>query len=152
MTIAVKHCRKRVNRMRLTDLDRMDFEFKVEDADLSKLAELLADVNIKETPWFDISDKHGNSARYYREDQWIPCSERLPEVHETGNSFSGVYMQSYPVLVYGVPEGEEECGFHVVTYCDDLNGYTYWSTELDTVTIDEVKAWMPLPPAYKGGE
>ena len=51
---------------------------------------------------------------------------------------------------YGVPEGEEECGFHVVTYCDDLNGYTYWSTELDAVTIDGVKAWMPLPKPYKG--
>lgn len=61
--------------MRLSDLDRMEFEFKVEDADLSKLAELLADVNIKETPWFDVSDKHGNSARYYREGQWIPCSD-----------------------------------------------------------------------------
>lgn len=82
------------------------------------------------------------------EQRWIPCSEGLPEVHETGNSFSGVFMQSYPVLVYGVPEGEEECGFHVVTYCDDLNGYTYWSTELDAVTIDGVRAWMPLPEPY----
>ena len=79
---------------------------------------------------------------------WIPCSERLPEVHEAGNSFSGIYMQSYPVLVYGVPEGEEECGFHVATYCDDLNGYTYWSTEIDAVTINGVKAWQPLPSPY----
>ena len=54
--------------------------------------------------------------------QWIPCSERLPKTHETGNSFSGIYMQSSPVLVYGVPEYEEEYGFHVVTYCDDKNG------------------------------
>lgn len=91
-----------------------------------------------------------NSESTETEQRWIPCSERLPEVHETGNSVSGVYMQSYPVLVYGVPEGEEECGFHVVTYCDDLNGYTYWSTELDAVTIDGVKAWMPLPKPYKG--
>ena len=91
-----------------------------------------------------------NSESTETEQRWIPCSERLPKVHETGNSVSGVYMQSYPVLVYGVPEGEEECGFHVVTYCDDLNGYTYWSTELDAVTIDGVKAWMPLPKPYKG--
>ena len=83
---------------------------------------------------------------------WIPCSERLPEVHETGNSFSGIYMKSYPVLVYGVPEYEEECGFHVVTYCDDLNGYTYWSTEIDAVTINGVKAWMPLPTPYQPKE
>ena len=59
------------------------------------------------------------------EQQWIPCSERLPKTHETGNSFSGIYMQSSPVLVYGVPEYEEEYGFHVVTYCDDKNGCTY---------------------------
>ena len=79
---------------------------------------------------------------------WIPCSERLPEVHEAGNSFSGIYMQSYPVLVYGVSEYEEKCGFYVVTYCDDLNGCTYWATA-DAETINGVKAWMPLPKPYK---
>lgn len=84
------------------------------------------------------------------EQRWIPCSERLPEVHESGNSFSGLFMQSKPVLVYGVPEYEENAGFHVVTYCDDLDGNTYWSTELDAVTINGVTAWMPLPEPYKG--
>lgn len=84
--------------------------------------------------------------------RWIPCSERLPKTHETGNSFSGIYMQSSPVLVYGVPEYEEEYGFHVVTYCDDKNGRTYWSTELDAVTINEVYAWLPLPEPYQEGE
>lgn len=83
--------------------------------------------------------------------QWIPCSERLPEVHESGNSFSGIYMQSVPVLVYGICEGEENAQFHVVTYCDDLDGNTYWSTALDAVTITGVIAWMPLPEPYKGG-
>ena len=28
------------------------------------------------------------------EPHWIPVSERLPEVHESGNSVSGIYMQS----------------------------------------------------------
>lgn len=84
--------------------------------------------------------------------RWIPCSERLPEVHESGNSFSGIFMQSYPVLVYGICEFEENAQFHVVTYCDELDGNTYWSTELDALTITEVKAWMPLPEPYKGEE
>ncbi len=88
--------------------------------------------------------KHEKTAQ-----QWIPCSERLPKTHETGNSFSGIYMESSPVLVYGVPEDEDKYGFHVVTYCDDKNGCTYWSTELDAVTINEVYAWMPLPEPYK---
>lgn len=100
----------------------------------------------------DVEDALNMAISALTEQRWVPCSEGLPEVHETGNSFSGVYMQSYPVLVYGVPEGEEECGFHVVTYCDDLNGCTYWSTELDAVTIDGVRAWMPLPEPYREGK
>lgn len=82
------------------------------------------------------------------QDRWIPRKERLPEVHESGNSFSGIFMQSDPVLVYGVAGYEEETQFHVVTYCDDLDGHTYWSTELDALTVKGVKAWRPLPEPY----
>lgn len=84
--------------------------------------------------------------------KWIPCSERLPETHKAGNSVFGIFMESKPVLVYGVPEYESEYSFNVVTYCDDLNGNTYWSTEMDAVTINEVTAWMPLPEPFKGGD
>lgn len=116
------------------------FNCRVADMDISQdcKMELLGMVTA-------LGYKHKKSAQ-----QWIPCSERLPKTHETGNSFSGIYMQSSPVLVYGVPEYEEEYGFHVVTYCDDKNGCTYWSTELDAVTINEVYAWMPLPEPWKG--
>lgn len=84
--------------------------------------------------------------------QWIPCSERLPEVHESGNSVSGIYMQSNPVLVYGTCEYEDNAQFHVVTYCDDLDGNTYWSTELDASTVSGVIAWMPLPEPWEGAD
>lgn len=93
-----------------------------------------------------ILQKHDETIEPQR---WIPVSERLPEVHESGNSFSGIYMQSVPVLVCGICEGEENAQFHVVTYCDDLDGNTYWSTELDAFTITGVIAWMPLPEPYK---
>lgn len=56
-------------------------------------------------------------------------------------------MQSDPVLVYGTAEYEEEGQFHVVTYCDDLDGQTYWSTD-DALTVKGVKAWRPLPEPY----
>lgn len=115
--------------MRLTDLDKMDFEFKVEDADLSKLAELFADVNIKETPWFDVSDKHGNSARYYREGQWIPCSERLPEPNE--------------VVLISV-NGNVDADWIAV----DNTGYGCWYRTMK-YAID-IDAWMPLPEPWKG--
>lgn len=84
------------------------------------------------------------------EQRWIPCSERLPEVHESGDQFSGIFMESYPALVYGTAEYENKQAFHVATYCDDLDGVTYWSTELDAVTIKDVIAWMPLPEPYRG--
>ena len=81
-------------------------------------------------------------------DRWIPVTERLPEVHEAGDSFSGLYMQSNPVLVYGIDEYSKDAQFHVVTYCDDLDGYTYWSTEPDALTVNGVMAWRPLPEPY----
>ena len=88
------------------------------------------------------------------EQKWIPCSERLPETHKAGNSVSGIFMESKPVLVYGVPEYESEYSFNVVTYCDDLNGNTYWSTEMDAIGYGEETpvAWMPLPEPYEEGE
>ena len=82
------------------------------------------------------------------EQWWIPVGERLPEVHESGDLIVGIYMQSDPVLVYGVCEYEDNAQFNVVTYCDDLNGNTYWSTELDAITVNGVIAWMPLPSPY----
>lgn len=83
------------------------------------------------------------------QDKWIPVTERLPEVHKAGDgSLCGIYMQSNPVLVCGTAEYEQNAQFHVAVYCDDLDGYTYWSTELDALTVDGVKAWRPLPEPY----
>lgn len=81
-------------------------------------------------------------------ERWIPVSEGLPEVYKT-ESPVGIYMKSNPVLVFGTPEHEEDAQFCIVTYCDDLDGNVYWSTELDAVNIENVIAWMPLPEPYK---
>lgn len=71
----------------ITNLEPMEMTFTIEDADLDKLNEVLKDINVKECPWFEVQDKHGNKARYYRESHWIPCSERLPEKDEWDNAF-----------------------------------------------------------------
>ena len=53
----------------IANLEPMEMTFTIEDADLDKLHEVLNDINVKECPWFEVQDKHGNKARYYRESQ-----------------------------------------------------------------------------------
>ena len=62
--------------------------------------------------------------------QWIPCSERLPEKF-------GDYLVS-------VKRHGWNCEEHIendIAYWDDLEGFH---------KAEEVLAWMPLPEIYKG--
>ena len=98
----------------------------IEEADMKKLVKALEDINIKDCPYFDISDKYGNSARYYRENQWIPVSERLPKFREK-------------VVTYHSDDDDYEIN-HII---DEEDGEWY---------LHGVTAWMPLPEPYKGEE
>lgn len=100
--------------------------------------------------------------KYYREGNaedfekllphWIPCSERLPEVHKTETDWGHEYMQSYPAVVYGKSEYDERYDFHIATYCNESDGNKYWFGEVCEEEINNVKVWMPLPEPYKEGE
>ena len=105
--------------------------FHIEDADLEVMAKVLADVNIKECPYFDLSDKYGNSARYYRENQWIPVSERLPEDGKEVQVTSGF---------------EETCIY--VTDGKFSSRFGGWVSAWDNLPLCDVTAWMPLPEPY----
>ena len=62
--------------------------------------------------------------------QWIPCSERLPE--EFGDYLVSVKRHGW------------NCEEHIendIAYWDDLEGFH---------KVDEVLAWMPLPDCYQG--
>ena len=104
--------------------------FHIEDADLQKMAKVLNDVNIKECPYFDLSDKYGNSARYYRENQWILCSERLPKQQQT------VLIQDFGQITLGYLNAENRWR-NLANLDDYLKG---------------VVAWMPLPEPYEEKE
>ena len=65
--------------------------------------------------------------------QWIPCSERLPDEPEYG--VDGYIVQSKDIAEpYSAYWGEDET----------------W-TDSDCNVIDDVIAWMPLPEPYKEG-
>ena len=65
------------------------------------------------------------------EDEWIPCSERLPEEY-------GEYLVTKRTIGWNC----EEYGSNDIAYFDS-DGFH---------KADKVTAWMPLPEPYKGGE
>ena len=78
--------------------------------------------------------------------RWIPCAERLPEMHEK-NDYTGWYEESNLVLIC------EKSGLHPqvhVGLCWKLEGRVGWRKR-EWKVLDKVVAWMPLPEAY-GGE
>ena len=110
----------------------MEMTFEITDADMKILQETLQDINIKECPWFEIQDKYGNKAKYYRETLWIPCNwhtekENLPQ-------------ECKSVLICM----KDSCGYRVgVSYRTDYNRWEGFGRV-------NVIAWMPLPEGYSG--
>lgn len=77
--------------------------------------------------------------------RWIPCSERLPEMHEE-NDYTGRYEESNLVLICDASELHPQVH---VGQCWRIGGRTWWETREGTVVLDKVTAWMPLPEAYE---
>ena len=61
-----------------------EMTFTLKDADMIKLAEIFGDININDCPYFEIQDKYGNSAKYYREN---PPSAQ-PDLQPTCNQLA----------------------------------------------------------------
>lgn len=81
------------------------------------------------------------------EPQWIPCSERLPEV-------SGRYLVTRGLKAAGAIWNR----VYIANYSDlmGLRDYMiFWDGNVgksDFVRFDDVIAWMPLPEPYKEDE
>lgn len=75
--------------------------------------------------------------------EWIPCSERLPEMHREDMEAEGeYYMISNPVIV---TDGQQ---IYIAEYEDDID-YRYGWHSLDGEDYDNIIAWMPLPNPYR---
>ena len=85
------------------------------------------------------------------EPEWIPCSERLPEMHTKYAPWVGSYMVSDPVLGYGTPECEDKPTMAVICYEGDDYGQACWFDVCGAGNFDAI-AWMPLPAPYGGNE
>lgn len=82
--------------------------------------------------------------------QWIPVSERLPEVHpfqidEPDGQFNIAedYCVTSDLVLVQTTDGR----MAVALYEDDLDGRTYW--EAEPYGCLDVVAWMPLPEPYE---
>lgn len=88
-------------------------------------------------------------------DGWIPCSERLPDLHKEHYTVFGndeYFKISSPVLVYRTGEDiEEEERIQVAQYEEDSFLRTFWETT-DAEILTGVIAWMPLPDPYESEE
>lgn len=70
--------------------------------------------------------------------QWIPCSERLPKVEDL-HDVNIVDCTQYLI--------QRRCGLMDVAHYIRVYGVAYF--EANTLRINDVIAWMPLPESYK---
>ena len=76
--------------------------------------------------------------------RWIPCSERLPEMHEELD-YIGRHEESDFVLVCDASKLHPQV--HVGS-CVKIEGGSWWRTR-EWKVLDKVTAWMPMPQTYK---
>ena len=75
--------------------------------------------------------------------RWIPCSERMPEMHEEVD-YTGRQEESDFVLVCDASELHPQVH---VGRCVKIEDRTWWRTR-EWKVLDKVTAWMPLPEVY----
>lgn len=159
---------------KITNLEPMEMTFTVEDADLDKLYDMAKDINVNECPWFEVQDKHGNKAKYYREPQWIPCSERLPKENvyvlvwcgevKIARIIRGISKEQRAKMQEGAIDDPVSYGWNSTNEyfkvkrsesyraCDEHgnNKVPYcWDCIYGEMFGQDVKAWMPLPKQYR---
>lgn len=80
--------------------------------------------------------------------QWIPCSERLPDapLRKAGDGEDFEWFESEQVLIC-----DKDGLIHVAYIVKDyIFNDIYWcATDADELRGEEVTAWMPLPAPYK---
>lgn len=87
-----------------------------------------------------INTIRGNLANFPNVNQWISCSERLPDIKE--------HHVSEPCIVYC-----ENGAYGFAELEENIFGQVGWNCEREDdyhEPLGNVIAWMPLPDLYKG--
>ena len=88
------------------------------------------------------SEKFRELAEERKKHEWIPCSERLLEIHREDMEAEGeYYMISNPVIV---TDGKQ---IYIAEYEEDIGNMVGWHS-LDGEDYEGIIAWMPLPEPY----
>ena len=85
------------------------------------------DIDFEDLDWSEINDIIAKGKHHFVRDQWIPCSERLPDGQEGNYLVSGsgkIWICEFVKM--GVVRG--------------------WSNSANNPVV---QAWMPLPKPYK---
>ena len=88
-----------------------------------------------------------------RQQEWIPCSERLPEltIHEN-EPFIGEWDNSEPVLIYH-KDNKYEYPYLIAQYTNGFeNNEVGWTEMEEANDVIDVVAWMPLPEPWRDNE
>ena len=103
----------------------------------------ITDVDFENTEEILFTTKHKKNVRFVKAQQWIPCSERLPEPWTS-------------VLVTYIYNGKRFVEESQYTGQDDERGNPLFSSYADEYKVSNAYfqkiAWMPLPEPYKGEE
>lgn len=128
--------------MRLIDADALKetFEIAYKEArhDIEYANAFFSDAGEVSTEWWCVEDMVDN-APTIEPQQWIPVSERLPDIKE--------HHVSEPCIVYfengayGFTELEENIFGQVGWYCEREDEFHE--------SLGKVLAWMPIPKPYK---
>lgn len=118
--------------------------FTVEEAIMNKLREKFEDVNVNECPWFDVQDRHGNAARYYREDAQPETEKRTAETAKNVSDSDLIYKKKAIDAIGDKPlawtEGEYELGLQN-QWQSDVDALKALPPAKKEITLEDVKAY-----------
>jgi len=105
--------------------------------------------------WREVVELVLKDVRFVQSERWIPCSKKLPEMHDAGRILKEVGIKQRSEMVYiTIEEKRNDGGVERITDADaELRDGEWYSDTLRWLKAAgkkiEVTAWMPYPEPYR---